>query len=745
MILWARIAILAGALKKMKLARAILGRRFTPWLGLMVAAAAGAAFRYGAMDKLSPREFSYFIESCVRFRYAEMRMLGHEPPKLDRAAQWPEGFAVDRMILALPDRTAALFYKFHRGDTFLATRALINLLSATSVVAFALLALAVFRRPWPAAGATLLYAATFGAYSRSWSNFLREDFAMPGLLAAVAATLYLLTTDRGKKRWLVAAAAAAATLWAGSCWHMSQFYLALLGLFVVGYGVAGRARQAALAGAGLWLGLAAAALLNKPLWVKGAFWNVSVALAAGPVVGWGLARGVKRATWGRWLAAAAAAAFVALSLTFGRSPGYNHVYELIWAKITHFGRHPGPAALSPDARLFWVGPYESPAPMVIFFEYGSLAVAAAAGYVLWLYRLARRRFPAAEFVAVAAPVFAILYLLIMRLTIFLAPWVAILGIYPAAAIKGVKGRAALGAGLALLLAFHIYVANVKDQPRWLRNAVCSVMRYEPELPWYYGSERVELLLWLANRPRPSPVLADFSLSPPYLYLAGQPTALNPMFEVPEVRRKALAYAYAAVADEETFYRLCRRWRVTYVVHFAPQVLSRGAGTFYNATAQEPGPASAAALMQFHPEKLRRFRLVFETYNVRVFEVGRPYDGYVSSAYHPLYDPSRFPTIPPGEKLREFYRDFDRVNYYYTIGCSSYDAGDYVAAAAALNTALRLHPDFEDANLLLGVCNLKLGRRDEARKALGRAAVATPGDPRPREYLTVLTAAQKSND
>ncbi len=725
--------------------RIFLGRRYTGWGALALAAVAGAVFRYAAMDHLSPREFSYFIDSCIRFRYAEMRMLGEEPPRIDPAAQWPEGFPAHRMILTLPDRTAALFYKLHGGDTYLTVRALVNALSAAAVVAFAALALAALRRPWPAAGATLLYAATFGGYSRSWGNFLREDFAMPGLLVATAAALYLLTSSGGKRRWLIAAAAAAATLWAGSCWHMSQFYLAVLALFVVGYGVAGRAERAALAGGGLWVGLALAAILNEPLWAKGAFWNVSVALAAAPVAAWALSHALKKPDKAGWFVAAAAAALVALSLAFGRSPGYGHVYELVWAKVIHLGKFPGPAALSPDARFFWVGPYKSPDPIVVFFEYGPLLFAAAFGLGLWWYNLVKKRLPGGAFAALAAPAFAVLYLLMVRLTIFLAPWVAILCIYPAAAFKRARARAAYGAVLALLLASHIYIGNVQAHPRWFRDAVNWVFRYEPELPWYYGSERVQLLFWLAGQPRPSPVLADFSLSPPYLYLARQPTALNPMFEVPEVRRKAFAYTEGAVADEKTFYELCRQWGIKYVVHVAPQVLSRGTGSFYNATAREPGPDSAAALMQFHPEKLSRFRLTLETYNVRVFEVGKPYDGYVSTAYHPLYDATRFPAIPAEEELDGFYRDLRRVNYFYEMGCSQLESGYYVGAAAALNNALRLHPDFEDVNFKLGQAQFALDRYEDARRALERAMVATPGDPRPRELLKAVAAAEKAGN
>jgi tetratricopeptide (TPR) repeat protein len=179
------------------------------------------------------------------------------------------------------------------------------------------------------------------------------------------------------------------------------------------------------------------------------------------------------------------------------------------------------------------------------------------------------------------------------------------------------------------------------------------------------------------------------------------------------------------------------------VHFAPQVLSRGAGSYYNATAEEPGPGSAAALMQFHPEKLRRFRLALETYNARVFEVGKPYDGYASPAYHPLYDPNLFADIPDEAALAEFYRARTRAEYYYELGCAHQNAGEFVAAAAAFNNAIRLHPDYEDANLRLGFCNLKLGQFDEARRALERAAVARPGDPRPANYLHQLQALKKA--
>jgi len=46
-------------------------------------------------------------------------------------------------------------------------------------------------------------------------------------------------------------------------------------------------------------------------------------------------------------------------------------------------------------------------------------------------------------------------------------------------------------------------------------------------------------------------------------------------------------------------------------------------------------------------------------------------------------------------------------------------------------------------LRLGQCQAALGQYDEARRAFERAAVARPGDPRPREYLKAIKAQEES--
>lgn len=712
-------------------------QKYLPWGALAAAVLAGAALRYGCMDALSPRMFSYVMESCFRFRYAEMRMRGLEPPALEPAAQWPEGFRSDLMILPLPDKIAAAYYRVGGyTDTYAAARGTINLFSALAVVAFAALALAVLRRPWPAAAAALAYALTAAACARSWGNFLQEDFAMPGLLLATAGVVYLLGAEKETRaRWAAAAATALATTWAGSSWHMSQFYVTLLAAAVIAYALAGRTRPAALAGLALWLGLAAAAGLNKPLWAKGALWNTSAALALAPALGYGLARLLRREGRARWFIAGAAAALAAAALLFGRSADYGHVYALIAAKVVHFGRRPDAAALSPDARLFWTGPYNSPRPATIWLEYGAVLLPAAAGLFFWWRDALKEKRAGAYFAAAAALAAFALYLLMSRLTIFFAPWVAILAVYLAARRIRTGARLALAAALLAAWGAHAFVSyDAYFKPTPFRPMAERVFPPATEISYYYGTERDRLLLWFQTEARPGAVLTDFALSATFLYPGGRPTVLHPMFEVPEIRAKTLAYGAAAEGSEETFYRQCRAWDAAYVIYFAPQVLSTAPGSFYTLTGKPVPEGSAAWRMQFQPERLRRFRLVYESYVARVYEVGTPYDGFRAVAYHPLYDAAMFPAAPADADLLAFYRELVRVANWYQMGVRAQAGGDYVAAAAAFNTALLSHPDFEDASYRLGLCLLATGQYRDALAPLARAVTADPGSPDARRAL-----------
>jgi len=250
--------------------------RWLPLTALVLAGAAGAALRYTILERRAPRTFSYSIESCFRFRYAEMRMLGRPVPPLDLLAQWPEGFEVDKTILSLPDRTAALAYRLRGGgDPF---------------------------------------------------------------LIAVLASLNLV------------------------------------------FAVVRSVQPAAQVGGALWTGLVAAAVANEPLWAKGTLWNVSAALALAPAAGYLLARYLRRIDQARRFTVGAAAVLLGAAVLFNPSQDYGHVFALLWAKATNLGVKPEPSRLSFDARLYWVGPYNSPGRPNFVLEYGLPGLFALSGF-----------------------------------------------------------------------------------------------------------------------------------------------------------------------------------------------------------------------------------------------------------------------------------------------------------------------------------------------------------------------------
>lgn len=709
---------------------------------VVAAAAAGVAVRWFMLETLSPREFSYMIESCFRFRYAEMRMRGEEPPAVDKLGQWPEGFPVKDMILPLPDRVTAAYYRLQGGDTFLASRRVIIVLSVVGVVAFVPLAFAALRRASATAAATGIYAVTFGAYARSPGNYLREDFAWPGLLLTTAAVTFILT-GKGRGRALAwAAVAAAGSYWASACWHMSQFYLTVVAAGIVVFGLADGLRRAAVAGGGIWVGLVAAAVTNRPLLVKGAAWNLGSALALAAACAWLTARlvRVESPSLLRILLLLFTGVLGGASLAAGRSQDYGHVFGLILAKLTHFGIRPEPAELPPEVRLFWTGPYLSPDKMQILMLWGVLVIPFIVGAVYWGIDLRRGKIDkrAGWLVFGATGMFIVLFLLMSRLSLFLAPWVAVMAAYAACRQgvgRGVR-RWAFVLGVVGLTAFHLYATWATYRPTWYKKTVERIFKPEPMVLWYYGTETNQLMGWFAREAKPGAILTDFAISPPFLYHLGRPIALNPMFEVASARRKAVVYSAAAVADEDTFYNLCRRWGVAYVIHFAPAVLDTGNGTFYNATGKFPPRGSAAYLMQFYPERLRRFRLVYETYSARVFEVGAPYDGYRPLTYHPAFDRRRFQRIPSRGELLKFYAEVARAHEFYYQGMEKEAARNFPAAVAAYTQALRLHPDLEDAEFRLGVCELALGpaARAEGSATLRHYAATHPDDPRPFAVL-----------
>lgn len=724
---------------------AAASRRRGAVLGATAAAlVAVAAARVALVLDLSPKTNEMYSESLVRFRYAEMVMKGEVLPRLDPMVQWPEGFPRDEMIMPLPDYAVGLSYRlwgkmFGPPDRYSYLRYFMAFYTASYVPAAFLLFWVMFRRRAPAWAATALYATCLPTFVRAAGNYLREDFAAPALLAASALTWLFLENrpETPRKRTAAAAALALCVFYALSCWHMAQFYANVLLAVVFLAAFTGRRGLYGHIGLAFLLGTAAAALLNKPLFVKGVLWSPTVAAAAA-LGAWGLWRpGSVR--WRLGLAASAGV-LVSLSLLAVGSGAYGHAYALIWSKLRLAGVHPDdPTRLSADARIFWMGPYDTTTLKRALVEYGPLLVVAACVYLRSCGRRLNRRKTAADgltfFPAAMTAVTAVSYWLVVRLTIFFAPWAAALGALPAATARRRWAKILWAGFVAALLAFQLYWATNYNRPNPPRRLLELLPEKDDPL-WDYGERDNDLFPWLKeNTPKGSAVLGQFGLSASVMYWGERPVALHPMYEVPEIRAKIVEVSQGYMKPEEEFYDLCRRWRISYVAFNAPVFLVyEPPGDRYFAATPRPPADAVGMLMQFRPEALTHFRLVHETYSFRVFEVGRPYGGYAARRYHPYFDKSLFGKIPSRERYRAFVKTIERADEHYKRGVGLERAKQWSAAARQYGLVLSLHRDYEEAEMRLGYCLAQLRRYDEAAPHFRRALYVEPDNPSAHTYM-----------
>jgi len=285
------------------------------------------------------------------------------------------------------------------------------------------------------------------------------------------------------------------------------------------------------------------------------------------------------------------------------------------------------------------------------------------------------------------------------------------------------------------VAFQVYWAFSYQRPSWYRRLLDIAPETERPV-WNYGAEDSNVFSWLReNTPPGAAVLAQFGISASVMYWGKRPVVLHPMFEVPTIRPKIIDASRAFMRSEEAFYRFCRGRRVSYVLFNAPVFLVyEPPGDRYFAAAPTPPADAVARKMQFAPETLTRFRLVQETYSMRVFEVGRRYDGYRARRYHPYFDAGVFDDVPTRDRYYDVARKIRRAGEHYDVATAFENRHNFAAAAREYALTLNLHADYEDAQMRLGYCLVKLERVEEAAPHFRRALVVDPGNATAHTYM-----------
>lgn len=558
------------------------------WALLALLVLTGFHFR-ARLSAGSPRfdpadDAAYFrAESATQYRLARLYAREGGVPDLDRAAQWPEGVRPKRELTTLMERTAALAWRAlpedSRPEDFRWFLILFSSFAASlSVPALYLLGLRLTKDPWLSLAATAAYGLSWASMANAAGTFRLESFAWPLIHWGLACLAAILDPDEQRPyAWGIAAMSFFALSLAS--WHFARFVFVCVAL-----------------------ACAYAYWRNKDAVGRGRLKQAAAWLLAGGVLGILISGSLRESL-------------------FVLSPdSYSHVYGLFWAKLRFFLVKPAdPSLLSPEQRIEWTGPSNSPEAGFALFTLFPLALV----LIPRIYSRFRGEKEAVVPLRTLANALALTQGMGAVLVSRLLPPFSFFLVLSALAFSPAKPlRPKVLAAFALVAFLELFKALAPGSalnPFLRLAAAFDRPSARPSLS--LEAER-DLLDWLKARGGPdAPVLANIGLSGTILAYAKTPVLLQPKFEARGIRDKTAEFLKALYSDETAFHAFCEKYGAKFFVYTTDYLLDETLdGPAYMAGAKSLDKTSPVHLFHFQPEALTRFRLVHQNNDLRIYAV-----------------------------------------------------------------------------------------------------------------------------
>lgn len=710
-------------------------------------------------------------EFALQYRYARLIASGNQVPQHDRKLQYPEGVRPCAALPLLAEHVAGYACRCVRvlNPTAQFDYVLVwvkALWSTLSVVACAALAALLFREGLPAIACAVLYGLAPASMYRSVIGLAHEDFALPLLFGGLAGLLASLRGKTAPARFVGAVLAGLLWTMALLTWHFARFFLTaqasvLLVLVIVASNSTRRRLMSAmlvviaiLAGGGvLFQHLRSTQLLTSlPIWLLACVPGTASALVYGESRAPPLSR-AQRSGLAGLAAGAILGAWALVRLLFDAGSLYGHVWELLWARLTHWsGKPDDPSALSFDARVLWTGSFH--APELLVFVSAMWAPLLAAAIVLVGWRRIGRRVPGSDardalvLLLLEAAVFVTLALCIARLSLLAVFFLSVLGAGLVTLCTGWQRRLAgvAVAGVMLLLACSYPSAG---RGSWLRLPVPSVTRTAVDRFQPISQVDHSLLAWIAlETPADAVFVGRFNVLPPVLAYADRAIVLHSKFEVPGVRRKVEAHFRAVFGSEVELAAFCDQQGAGYYLHDPLTILGTGPDSArYLAGLQRVPQDCAAYALQFAPERLRRFELVYQNGLYRVYRRTEQPTAFDPARfpYQPIYDSARFGTGPTSQFLSddstEAVLDMLQQGYeHLRRAVALFAAGRRTEAFPAYQQALAINPSLPYAHSHSARILQEWGRLPEALREADQAVRVDAFEPEGWFHRAMIQAA-----
>ena len=573
--------------------------------------------------------------------------------------------------------------------------------------------------------AGVLLACAYAAVQRSTGlEYSRENFALPFIFAH-----FWLFDMALRKGWRAPAIVAGALLAVAlATWDLTQLYLLLVVAYCAVRCLVRRAWAAELVHLAPTLGAALVVGLIVPyLWAHQFPISYAMLLGYGLMAWWLVETRVKLpglVTKGVLVVLVVGTLLGATLLPAGRT--YSHFRELLFAKLRYLNVKPlDPTKLSYEARILWTPALHSATTIHMghwpVSEFRAvLLLATMAGVLVALAKRLRREIGAVSLLVAMTVVWLVLYLLFVRMQVFLIFFIAAfvgIGVGAAGALARRSWPAAAAVPVVALLfladpAVTAVIARHGGQldgdpaegtterrlsPLTIRIAMGYGRNVQP------GATAV-LVDWLKkNTPEDAVVLTTFPLEPTIFEYAGRRIVVHPKFETPAMREKVREFLEAFYGPTERgFYEFCRRNKVDYFV----------------LTATLPGPDLARATRE---EWVYSFRYAAAATHPRAEEGTHWMNDDVKMC---SYFRFRTEVIAEGEKVNYVYRVFEVVSEFdieeamfnlreagwlFDSYKETKEPADLQLAADGLERAVELWPGCIEAWNLMSTVYAELGR------------------------------------
>lgn len=666
---------------------------------------------------------------------------GKKIPVIDKKVHHPEGLKVRSLIHLTEDwvigQSYRIFIKFFPKIIFTDyLKYFVSIFSSLSVIIIFFFATSFWGNRPSGFLSALFYAIGLPSFWRVTGNYLREEFALPFLFLS----LYLFWRAMTNRRSGFFLFFSGLSLTIGLItWHLSQFFFSLFALFLIFLFFLER-REDTFKSLYLFL---------LPIIIVGLFWEPLASkyfVFSFPIFTslwlWliSLRKGLSK-----FLILLPIPLFFFVSFLFPRYfQEYGHVFETIFAKIIYLGKKPAdPSSLSFSARSIWMGPFSSPGPLSFAF---SLFIPFLLSLIGFLYFLSR---PKAKlnnlFLTFFFIIFTILYLLVIRLEVFLFFFVAL-------AIGGnwllIKKRLVIA---SLIIGLFLEGYKVINYQSLFNRYYFKLSAEWQTKPTAYGRDWESLHDWVKrNVKEEEGILADVDISAMLLAYTERPIVIQPIYEKKEARDRVLECLSGFFKTEEQFHTLVKKYQISYIVYQKDFLLDNTKeGVRYLTDNLKVRKNSVAYLMHFQPESLGKFSLLYQTNTFRIYRVLMDKkEKRFKLPYSPYFDPSLFPQEKKSphwdDRLtKEVEEKVFNALKKYNQGVELMRKEEYQKAIGKFLTILENFPELERTNYYLGICYEKLGEKEKALSFFEKAIENNPDDLAP--YLKKAQILDEKND